>query len=426
MPPNSTDTTLAGLCLRYLLLLRSIAIAGAVAALATMSIALDARPPVAPIALVVAALSAYTAHSWRRMRLGEPVSEPYFFQQLMVDVAALTAILYFAGGSTNPLVSLFLLPVIVGAATLRAKHIWWLALTAAVCYTMLMFFHVPFPFHFAEGHQFETHVWGMWLGFILGAGLVSYFVSRIGSTLRLRDQALAQAREEALRAEQLVALGTLAAGTAHELGTPLGTMAILVRELEHQHTDDSRLTEDLQLLRSQIDRCKAILARMATQSGQAKADSGRRVAVDRYLEDLIAEWRTLRPGLKVEVYLEGPRPGPAIIADQTLSQAIQNILNNAADASSEHVEVHGHWDAVRLELDIRDEGPGLPEDVRDEIGNAFVSTKAAGTGLGVFLARTALARLGGSVTLSDRPGAGARAEIILPLTQLMAPEAVSR
>ena len=416
---------LTRLFLRYVLLLRIFAIGGQIAALIAADHVLQITPPLLPVTLVILPLSLFTLLSWWRMKTGhsKAVLDRTIFSQLFVDILALAVLLYFTGGSVNPFVSLFLLPVTVAAATLRPSYTWWIATAAAICYTGLMFIHLPAPqWGYADHHHFAFHLWGMWFGFVLSAAVVAYFVARMGSMLRAHDQELARARESALQANQLVALGTLAAGTAHQLGTPLATIAVLAKELEREFSSLPPLTQKLQLLRDQIRRCKEILSQMAIQAGQAKAEGGHLVTLDRYLEEVIAEWRGLRPEASVKTQWDGPRPAPPIVADRTLTQAILNVLSNAADVSVKAMEMNAHWEGDRLLIEIHDDGPGLPAASRDHIGQPFFTTKppGKGMGLGLYLTQKTLERLGGRLEFSEGLRSGACARITLPLTLLLA------
>lgn len=408
--------------LRHLLHLRLVAIGGQVLAYAIASRDPHFALPVVPLAVLGCALLLYTLYALRRLPRRSGVGERAILIETGIDLVSLTAALYLTGGSSNPLVSLLLLPVTVATATLRPALSWSVAATAAACYTLLMFLHRPFAMeHHSEG-AFELHIWGMWYGFLLSALLVALFVSRIGTTLRGHDRALAKAREEALRNEQWLALGTLAAGTAHELGTPLSTMAVISADLADEYRGDPELADRLGVLRSQIDRCKGILSRMAMEAGAVRADSGRPMAIDDYLGELMDDWRAVRPAARVNAKWSGTSPAPWIVADRALTQAIHNILNNAADASPEAVDLEASWDHSRLCIEVRDHGAGLAQAVRDRIGEPLVSGKTAqgGMGLGLFLARTVLERLGGEVELTPRQPSGVRARITLPLAPLLA------
>jgi two-component system sensor histidine kinase RegB len=410
--------------LHYLFLLRTIAIGGQILALLLMQELFSVELPLLPIAIIITTLFLYTIWSWRYFQGREHISQQIFLIQLLIDVLALSALIYFTGGSVNPFISLFMLPITFAAACLIPMFTWLIVVAAITCYTLLMFFNIPLPNadHAADHHDtnFTLHIWGMWYGFILSAILVAYFVSRIGQSLRERDRALAEARANALHAEQILSLGTLAAGTAHELGTPLATIAILAKELEHEYEDHQELVNDLKLLRQQIDNCKQILSRMADNAGQVQANSGHAIAVDNYLDNLIAEWRQSRPDAQVKTEWQGSLPAPDIIVDQTLTHAIVNILNNAVDHASREVELIGRWDKQKLELEICDDGKGMERALIDKLGENIISTKLPeeGMGLGLFLAKSTLNRFGGTLQLHNRDTGGTRVLIEIPLGSL--------
>ena len=408
--------------LRHLLHLRVVALAGQALAYGIASGDLHFALPVVPLSLLGVAVLLYTLAALARLPARSGVGEGAILAETGVDLVSLTIALYLTGGSSNPLVSLLLLPVTVATATLRPVLSWSVAATAAACYTLLMFLHRPFAMEHHGAGAFELHIWGMWYGFLLSALLVALFVARIGTTLRQHDRALAKAREEALRNEQWLALGTLAAGTAHELGTPLSTMAVISADLADEYQADPELADRLQVLRSQVERCKGILARMAVAAGEVRAEAGRVMALDDYLAELLDDWRSLRPGARVDAHWGGTSPPPRIVADRGLTQAIHNILNNAADASPQLVEVAASWDPQRLAIEVQDRGEGLADGIRERLGEPLVSAKTdrGGMGLGLFLARTVLERLGGQVELSPRQPSGVRARITLPLAPLLA------
>lgn len=412
--------------LKYLLLIRFIAIGGQVLALLLLRQVFAIDMPAAPVVWIIIALVLFTLVSWLRLREREEIPDWIFLGQLLVDVAVLTLLVYFTGGSANPFIFLFILPVIFAAASIRPAFAALVAVVAASGYTLLMFFHVPVGEQYSGHSAVQLHVWGMWYGFILSAGLVAFFVSRIAGALRQRDHALAAAREDALRSEQAVALGTLAAGTAHELGTPLSTLAVLTREMQEQYAGRPELGDDLALMREQLDRCKSILAEMASDAGQLQADSGHTVSVDVFLHDLFAEWQKTRNDTLIEIDCSGPRPAPSIIADRSLGQAITNILNNAADASRSRIQLTGNWTTDNLAILVMDDGEGIPQDYQSQLGNRILGSKPSneGLGIGLFLAQTTLKRLGGEITFTNLPAGGLRTRIDLPLDKIRARDGV--
>ncbi len=406
--------------LGYLLLIRLFAIGGQILALSYMYYYFAVHFPVKPIILIIILLSMFTAFSWFSYRNSREITDRVFVIQLMIDVFALSCLIYFTGGSINPFISLFILPIIFSAASLKPAYTAVITLTAISSYTLLMFFHVSLGNVHIHQSGAQMHLWGMWFGFLLTAGLVAYFVSRIGQSLRERDRALAEARENALHAEQILSLGTLAAGTAHELGTPLATVAILAKELEHEYKDQQKLVNDLKLLRQQVNSCKQILARMADNAGQVHANSGHAIAIDNYLNNLVVQWKESKPGAQIKTEWHGSLPAPDIIVDQTLTHAIVNILNNAGDHASSEVKVTGRWSRQKLELEICDDGKGMETELVDKLGESVFSTKLPedGMGLGLFLAKSTLNRFGGTLQLHTRDAGGTRAVFELPLGSL--------
>jgi two-component system sensor histidine kinase RegB len=321
-----------------------------------------------------------------------------------------------------------MLPVVVAAATLPPIATWRVAGLAAVSYTVLLFVHRPFPPWGHHGHELSTHLLGMWVGFLLAAALVAAFVARIGQALALHERELSLARERALESERTLALGTLAAGTAHELGTPLATIATLARELERATAATAETHAQARLLREEVGRCKEILARMARDAGNQQAERGAARRLDEFLAATIEEWRRLRPGAPLVARLEGPRPAPQIVADRTLAQAIMNLLHNAADATPGAIELAARWDGGQLEVTVSDDGPGMPEALAAQAGRRVLSTRAGegGMGLGLYLTRTTLERMGGQLRLQSHPGAGVQARMALPLQALLLPEPAGR
>jgi two-component system sensor histidine kinase RegB len=281
---------------------------------------------------------------------------------------------------------------------------------------MLLVWHLPLPqAGHVHGTDFGIHVLGMWLGFVLSAGLIAGFAVKMSASLRERERALASLREQALRQERVVALGTLATGAAHELGTPLATMAVLVKDIA---PGEGVSADRLGILRTQIARCKEILASLSASAGQVRAESGQSLALDAWLRELMEKWLTLRPGVNARQHFAGTQPPPRVVAELTLAQAITNILNNAADASPDSVEINARWSADELVLEIADRGAGLAPEVQANPGEPFLTTKSDGLGLGLFLAYTTFSRFGGDVRLMPRDGGGTLCRLTLPLATL--------
>ncbi len=392
--------------------------------------------PVAAVAGAVILMLALNAGTWWRLGYANRVGDLELLTQLLLDMAILTGLFYATGGYTNPFVWMYLLPLTVAAVALPWRHTWFVAGLAVACYSALMFWYQPLPMmqmdmsgagmedmHMTHMHHesgFSVHLLGMWAGFVVSAGVIAFFVERMGRTLREYDHLIAEARENALESERMLALGSLATGAAHELGTPLATMAVLSKELSEEYADHPELVQSLALFRSQVDRCKDILSSLAASAGQARTEDGHGMALDGFLEQLIERWRDTHPAIRFDCSLHGVSPAPAIMTDRTLGQALVNLLDNAADASPEHIQLHGEWDRTELRLEIRDNGSGLTPEIAQQAGTPFFTTKEErGMGLGLYLARVILGRFGGTVTLENHPQGGAVTRIHLPLSGLI-------
>ena len=407
---------------------------------------------IGPMIAVTVTLALFNLYTQWRLQQERPAGDDELLAQLLVDVAALGLLLYFAGGSANPFVSLFLVPITIAATALPARHAWFMAGATTLAYTFLMFWNLPLPppqgemaeldtllarasgvapEHAGHASGFALHVLGMWLNFVVSAVVVALFLTRMAAALKVREKELATAREAALRNEQILALGTLAAGAAHKLGTPLATMAVVLRETELTHGGNPELREDLALLRTQVDECKKILSQTLASAGQARDDTSAQLPLDAYLERLLEEWQLIRPRVTIQAVLDGTRPAPSVATDRTLEQALLNLLDNAADASPEGLEFLAQWDQSRLTINILDRGPGIDRDVAARIGEAFFSTKqssaesprgtngtSGGLGIGFFLSNATLERFGGRVELTPREAGGTCTRVTLPLSAL--------
>ncbi len=349
-----------------------------------------------------------------------PPGDGQLFAQVLFDVAALTAIAYLTGGTTNPLIGLYLLWIAVGAAMLDARMAAVLTGLCVACYSILNFVHAQVHVHDPE-RTLEVHLIGMWLIFVFSAVTISWSVLRLTAAVRQRDAELAQARESALRSERVVALGNLAAGAAHELGTPLATMALIAGEIRRDGALAANLRPDVELLQEQIAECKRIITGLAARAGASRAEGLARRQLDGWLEELLQRWRRQRPFISPRVALEGERPGPLVLVDATVGQAIVSLLNNAADASPEHVEFEAAWNCDALTVRVMDRGVGIAADVRHVLGREPVSTREEGMGMGVVLAYSAIERSGGTLAFAAREGGGTTATLRLALSRLAPP-----
>lgn len=401
---------------RRLLWIRMIAIPGAALLFLFAQRFYGLPLQVQPLAVILLVLAGYNAWIYARISRGGSFTDRGFFVQMLVDVVALSGILYYSGGASNPFVFFFLLPLTITATVLPRRYTWAMALITACCYTALLFATARVPdFMHHMGPAFgNLHVTGMWIGFVVIAGLIAHFVAAMAETLRERDQVLAEARERALRDERVLALGTLAAGAAHELSTPLATMNIVTGELLAQYPAgrERALNAQLRILQDQIARCKEALSVISASAGAARAEAGTQVPFDGFVIDTVAAVERLRPGVRIATGIETRGPAPQIFVERTLTQAILNIIHNAVDASPDAVTVRFGWDPERVWIAVEDRGGGIPGEVLDRPGR---SSKEGGLGLGLFLSRSAISQFGGTLELRNERG-GAVVTVTLPLS----------
>ncbi len=425
--------------LNWLFVLRNLLITAASLIVVITVYDLGVPLPTNPLWGIIATMVAVNCLTWFRLQDVRPVTELELFLHLCLDALSITGLLYFAGGATNPMAWFLLLPLIITATVLPQRYTWYMMLLACGGYTLLISYYHPLPpipvakvvktdrlplDLLEQRRRFELHAFGTWVGFVFSAGLVAYFVVEMANTLRERERKLAEVREQTLRDERVVALGTLAAGAAHEMGTPLGTMAILVQELLEDYVgrEHERLRQRLLIFKDQIERCKNALAVISASAGQVRAESGHLEEVYRYLEKLVQQWRQQRPGTRLKFQVGEADAKAKIIAERTLSHALINILNNAADVSPEVVELKAQWNLSRLELLIIDQGPGISPGLTHELGRYPVVSTKQGLGVGLFLSYATVERLGGTIEMKSMPEGGTRTRITLPLLTQRAQE----
>jgi two-component system sensor histidine kinase RegB len=401
--PATGQSQPTGLNVRRLIWIRMIAVPGSALCLLLARQIYSLPIPALQMLLIVGGLVAFNFWVWARHKEAEPVTDREFFIQLLVDLFALTSILYYAGGASNPFVYFLVLPMIISAAALPQVYTWIIAGLSACSYTLLMLWRVEVP-EFINMHSksaMDLHAAGMWLGFIVLAVLISTFVAAMAETVRERDRYLARLRETALRDERVVAVATLAAGAAHELSTPLATMAVITGEIarEYPAATHPALNRDLGILRDQIARCKE--------------------ALDRFVRQTVDEVRRLRPGSNVRV--ESPASAgspPLLVVERTIRQALLNILHNAVDVSPRDVLVVYAWDAAHLDITVIDHGGGLRSGQPGSLERLGRSSKEGGLGLGLFLSHAAIAQAGGSLQAANNDEGGTTVRLRLPLVRL--------
>jgi two-component system sensor histidine kinase RegB len=273
--------------------------------------------------------------------------------------------------------------------------------------------HMHMQHAMPQDDAFNMHVIGMWLGFVICAVVVAYFVVKMANAVRERDEKLARVREETLRNERIVALGLQAASAAHEMGTPLSTLAVVIGELQREAGALPEWRDNLALLDGQVRNCKRILDKLLANAQDPAPQTLQ--SPEQFIIDTLDEWQLLRPTVHYRYHSSGSQPVPQMRIDPSLRAALLNLLNNAADVSPTEIDIYVHWNKEYFILEIHDCGHGLTTEVAANAGSAFFTTKEEGRGLGLFLANATIEQLGGKVKIFNRDDEGATTEVILPL-----------
>ena len=411
--------------MQQLIQLRWFAVVGQVVTILVVHYGFAIRLPLDHMLQVLTCLALFNMVSLLRARSHRRVTNGELFLALLVDVATLTALLYLSGGATNPFVFLFLLQVTLGAVLLKPWSTWTIVVITSICFAGLALFSRPLalPLDHDRG-LWSPYIQGMLVCFALNAALLVIFITRISRNLRARDARLADLRQRASEEEHIVRMGLLASGAAHELGTPLATLAVILgdwRRLPHFSSDPELLTEVAEM-ELQIQRCKSIVSGILLSAGEARGESSEETTVSTFLDDLIEEWRTTRPIEDFEYDNHFGRDLP-MVSDSALKQMICNVLDNALEASPHWLRLEAAHDADALTITVTDAGPGFLPAILKEFGKPYQSSKGRpGGGLGLFLVVNVARTVGGRVAAGNRPEGGAIVKITLPLAAIVLEE----
>lgn len=409
--------------------LRWIAATGQIATILFVQYVLGIELPLLPMSLVIVLLLALNvATLWRHRRV-HPVSNRELFIQLLLDVAALTAQLYFSGGASNPFVMLFLLQIILSAVLLEAWSAWALVGVTIACFLALMdeTFRLKLPE--GSGHSMALlQLQGSLLCFLLAAGLLVFFIGKINRNLRQRDERLADLRRQAVEEEHIVRMGLLASGAAHELGTPLATLSVILNDWRKmpEINRNPEILQEMEDMQTQLDRCKSIVSGILMSSGEARGEMVVETTVGTFLDELVEEWRALRSPHRMD-YWNGFHPDRPILSDPALKQVLASLFDNALEASPDWIGVSARQQADALVIVIDDKGPGFDAGMLAEFGTPYRSSKnRPGGGLGLYLVVNVVRKLGGTVTAQNRTTGGASVALTLPLSRLSAERSLGR
>jgi len=417
--PPASGAEIGMLRLRTLVRLRWLAIVGQAGAVLGVYLVLGFPLPLG-LCLAVIALSAWlNIFLTIRWRKSVRLHETHAGLLLVYDVAQLAVLLFLTGGLENPFSFLFLVPVTISATSLSMRWTLWLGLMAFGCATFLAFRHFPLPW--VPGERFElpdVYVGGMWAAIVCGVVFSAIYARRIADEARQMSAALSATEMVLAREQRLSALDGLAAAAAHELGTPLATIALVAKELKRELPGPGPHAEDIDLLISQTARCREILARLSSREAQTD-EMYQRTSVLVMIEDLIAPLRgsdvVIAVTSSADLDDKAQAGEPVFRRNPAITYGLGNLLENAVDFAETRVEVDARWTPAQVSITVRDDGPGFHENVFDRLGDPFVTTRPGygeetgeagrheGMGLGFFIAKTLLERSGATVSLANRP-----------------------
>jgi two-component system sensor histidine kinase RegB len=405
--PNATDSVVN---LQRLSVIRGVALGGQLLALWYFTRLQPLGLPTAQLALLLGGYAAVWLQGWWRAAGAKAIGEREFFAYLMLDTLFFTLLFYFSGGASNPFISYYLIPITIAATTLPMRLSAILTAVALAAYSVLLEYNIAVPAlsaaaqsgHGHHGGAGNLHVVGMWVNFALSATIICYFISRMAATVRQQQQRLERQRADQLRSDQLTAIGLLAAGTAHEFGTPLNTMKIVLDDLKGASANTAE-PADIALLSDQVAHCQTILRSLVETARQATESQPEPVPVATHIAKLAERWQLLRPTAQLlfDNQLDGALRATI---HPSIGQALINLLNNAADASDRPVELTAACRDQTLTVTVRDHAT-----VNEPTGDSD------GLGIGLSLSAASVERFGGQLSLAAHPHGGSVATMSLPL-----------
>ncbi|WP_326523304.1 ATP-binding protein [Sphingomonas sp.] len=402
--------------------LRWLAVGGQLATVAVVHGVLGIGLPLTQLLMSIATLGALNIASHLLIASGTAFSNGALTAALLFDVLALGVQLQLSGGVANPFASLFLLHVVLGAILLRPASAWGIVVATLVALALVSIDPVPLAL------TPRLYLAGSLVCFVLIAVLVVAFVTRIARNLADRDAALAAIRQQAAEEAHIVRMGLLASGAAHELGTPLATLSVLVGDLRRMPTlaDAHEAQDDLADMDAALRRCKTIVGGILMSAGEARGEAPEVTGVRAFLADIVADARERRGAGEV-AFADDFGPDVAIVSDPALRQVIGTVIDNAVEVSPGWIGVAASRAGRALVIEIADRGPGFAPDMLAGFGQPYRSSKGrAGGGLGLFLLVNVLRKLGGEASAANRAEGGAVVRIAIPLDALAGPEGAAR
>jgi two-component system, sensor histidine kinase RegB len=427
MDENLIQGTVDKRDLFLLVMLRWLAVGGQVATILFVDLWLGIALPLVAMGSVLLFLIGLNLVSHYRCRGRVVIRNGELFAGLILDVAALTAQLYLSGGATNPFVSLFLLQVILGAVLLGPVWTWTLIAVTSGCFLWLTTSYQDIGLlsgtlvrREAPFGAVDLRIAGMFLCFLLAAVLLVLFVTRINTNMRERDRRLAELRQQSIEVKHIVRMGLLASSAAHELGTPLATLSVILNDWERMPalSGNEETSMEIDEMQVALARCKDIVSRILLAAGEARGEDAERTSLIAFVDDVVAVWQETRAPVHLD-YVGRIDTDTAIASDTVIRQVLMNLFDNALEASPDWIGIEASRQADRLVVTVRDKGPGFKPEILANFGKPYQSTKnRAGSGLGLYLVVNVLRKLGGTIVPINNRHGGASVELSLPIAAL--------
>lgn len=404
--------------LRTLVRLRWIAVVGQTAAVLVVHYGLGFDLPVIACLAIIALSALLNAVLGQRQRAVRELSASRATLLLAYDLLQLAVLLALTGGLANPFAVLLLVPVVVSASALPPANTTLLVAVALAAATAIGFLHMPLPWATGPEPMLpDLYIAGIWVAIASTLGFMSFYAFRVAEEARQMSDALAAAELVLAREQHISALDGLAAAAAHELGTPLATIALVSRELQRDLPEDSPHADDIKLMRSQVERCRSILERIGSL-GAAPAGPLERLTLTALVDETAAPHREFGIGLSISS--QGERPEPATRRNPAVLYGVGNLVENAVDFARSDVSVVASWTDEAVSLRIADDGPGFAPEILAKIGEPYVTTRGrrrgtgeeSGLGLGLFIAKTLLERTGAELHFRNRPPGPGRGAVV--------------
>ena len=420
--------------LRTLIFVRSLGIIGQIVAIVIVFFGLKYQMPIGQCLAVVLVAVSFNAAFFFLYPDVHVLREREAAAHLAFDILLLTSMLALTGGIENPFSLLFLAPVVIAATNLSLGATLVLAILAFGSISIISVFHWALPWDPQNPLILPPlYVAGTWTSLTLGIGFCLIYAWRTADEARRMQAALAAAQAALSREQRLSDLGALAAAAAHELGTPLGTIAVVARELERDIPSSSPWLEDIRLLKSQAERCRDILSRLSQQD-TAEETVAQLLPLPALLDEIAEPHRGF--GIDIDVNT-GTSGALTVMRSPEVMHGLGNLIENAVDFAETKVSIDARWDDTKVNLTIADDGKGFDAGILARLGEPYVTSRAsleperaqggisnahadghAGLGLGFFIAKTLIERIGGTVTFGNKPGGGAIVRITFPRKSL--------